>query len=63
MIRRNKCNKCDKEAIFDSPKNLCEEHWAKWWTGNDPDDPLDLTQEEADDYYKEVIEEFKNVKG
>jgi hypothetical protein len=58
-----KCNKCDNEAEFCIPENLCEEHWALWWTGNDPDDPLaDLTPEEAKEYYEEVIEDFKNAK-
>jgi hypothetical protein len=27
-----KCTECDKEASYDKPTLLCEEHWMKWWT-------------------------------
>ena len=26
-----KCEVCGKEAEFDSPADLCEEHWKLWW--------------------------------
>ena len=27
----NVCNKCEQGAAFDSPENLCDEHWVDWW--------------------------------
>lgn len=26
------CTKCNKESEFDSPDNLCAEHWIEWFT-------------------------------
>lgn len=27
----NKCDKCEAEATFGSPGQLCALHWAEWW--------------------------------
>ena len=46
-----KCSKCDKEATFDSPDNLCDEHWAEWWVaGVEP-------EAERIKYKAEILEE------
>lgn len=26
-----KCVKCDREAEYDSPDELCKFHWLEWW--------------------------------
>lgn len=26
-----KCCQCSAEATFDSPRNFCDKHWARWW--------------------------------
>jgi len=43
------CSKCLKEATFDSPKDLCEDHWVEWWVeGLNPQTPEErqkLTEE------------------
>jgi hypothetical protein len=26
-----KCEECDKESTFISPRSLCDNHWAEWW--------------------------------
>jgi hypothetical protein len=33
-----KCSKCSKEAEYDSPDNLCNEHWLEWF--NQPTIPI-----------------------
>lgn len=53
-----KCVKCEREATFDSPESLCDEHWAEWWAFNQPDDEVQLTQEEQEEYKREVLEEM-----
>lgn len=25
------CIKCNRESTYDSPKDLCDEHWVDWW--------------------------------
>jgi hypothetical protein len=30
-----KCIKCDRKATYDSPDNLCDEHWVDWWFEGD----------------------------
>lgn len=27
-----KCKYCNKAATYDSPKQLCDVHWARWWS-------------------------------
>lgn len=47
-----KCTKCDKEATYDVPELLCDEHWAEWWTvGEDG--------QENPEYKEEVLEQIK----
>jgi len=33
-----KCNKCYKEAEYDSPESLCRHHWVEWWFEDDPEE-------------------------
>ena len=47
-----KCVKCDKEATYDSPENLCDEHWFEWWTEG-------YSKEEIESLKKEIKEENK----
>ena len=49
-----KCIKCDKQADYISPDNLCEEHWLRWWTENQEDDEIQLAPEEVEAYYLEA---------
>jgi hypothetical protein len=43
-----KCDKCDKEATYDSPNNLCDEHWAEWWAEGIVDDPGEIAREKEE---------------
>lgn len=54
-IDHPKCIKCDKLATFDSPEDLCDLHWAIWWSDGLTDDP-----EEKKKLQKETLETLKN---
>lgn len=47
------CKKCDSEATYSTPEDLCTEHWAEWWVdGLEPKTPEQreqLTQETMKD--------------
>ena len=47
-----KCNKCDKEAEFDSPEMLCHRHWTEWWVEGWPF----ASEEEREATIKELME-------
>jgi hypothetical protein len=49
-----KCNRCPKEAEFDSPEDLCGECWAEWWVSNE-DTKTSLTAQERQVYYEETM--------
>jgi len=55
-----KCSKCEKEAEFDTPELLCDEHWAKWWAFNQPGDEFLLSPQQEQKYYEEVLERLRN---
>jgi len=31
-----KCKKCNEKATYSTPRNLCTQHWAEWWTKGYP---------------------------
>lgn len=43
-----KCNKCDQEATYDSPENLCDDHWVEWWFEEDNLTPEELKKEQEE---------------
>ena len=53
MMMTMKCKHCDREAVV---LGLCQEHWMRWWTGNEPDDEVQLTPEASEAFYQEVKE-------
>lgn len=51
-----KCVKCEQEATFSSPDNLCDEHWAEWWVnGIEPESEQEI-------HKKQVLETIKENK-
>jgi hypothetical protein len=48
-----KCCKCELEATYDIPDNLCDYHWAEWWVSG-----ADLTEEQRKQYLAETLEEI-----
>ena len=51
------CEVCGKEAEFDSPADLCEEHWKLWWYSGvlgdcDPWEFPNANKEEREFYIK-----------
>ena len=53
-----KCNKCTKEATFDSPEPLCDQHWAEWWTEDDVEGDTS-SHKERKKHKKEVLQGIK----
>ncbi len=41
------CSKCKKEAVFDSPELLCQDHWAEWFAYGD------------EEYKQEILDGFE----
>jgi len=52
-----KCCRCEAEATYDAPEPFCDEHWARWWAGMDPEDtdPGDMTMEEKEEMYQACL--------
>jgi len=48
------CVKCDQAATFDSPDNLCDQHWAEWWV----DGLKPKSEEEREQLLKETLTEI-----
>jgi len=56
-MARVKCVKCKRDATYDSPEDLCDEHWAEWWAAI-VTDPKKRRQ-----YQKETLATIKASQG
>lgn len=59
MSEDDKCSRCYLPATFDSPRLYCDEHWARWWGGFDPED---RDRPELQVMYEEALETAKQIK-
>lgn len=57
------CEKCNKEAEFIAPKNLCREHWARWWACEDSTLPLEIQEIAYNETMKELNKKFGKSNG
>jgi ribA/ribD-fused uncharacterized protein len=46
MTEEPKCEKCEREATYDSPALLCDEHWLGWFNHLDEDVCIGMFKEE-----------------
>lgn len=53
-----KCTKCNNEATYDTPEDLCDGCWFDWWAEGWKND---ITQEEYDRLKQEHIDSFKDI--
>ena len=54
------CNKCNREATYDIPELLCDNHWAEWYAQENKDGTNPLTHKERKQYKKEILQRIKN---
>jgi hypothetical protein len=52
------CVKCGKSATYDSPNDLCDEHWIDWWIEGMKEQGF--TTEQIAEYRKEIEETVKS---
>lgn len=52
------CCRCPttKLATFTIPRDFCDEHWARWWGGYDPELPYDDGSGPDEEMYKMAVE-------
>jgi hypothetical protein len=49
-----KCNKCDKEATYTSPENLCDDHWAEWFASGEDGKVNQAYQDEVRQHIRDI---------
>lgn len=58
-----KCVKCDREAEYESPDDLCELHWQEWWNeGTDSHLLRFIVLSEKLSYLPSTLTLFENYK-
>lgn len=53
------CCRCEAAATFDSPASFCDEHWARWWGGFDPEFPFEDGEGPDEELYQQA-KPFRN---
>lgn len=49
------CCRCDQPATFDSPRDFCDEHWARWFGGFDAELPFEGGEPPSDQLYEDAL--------
>lgn len=54
------CCRCKAGATFTSPKDFCDEHWARWWGGFDPELPYEDGDGPNEEMFLEALEMIRS---
>jgi len=58
-----RCCRCSEEAVFDSPRDFCLEHWARWWGGYDAEFPNEDGGPPSEEMYRDALEGGLSLKA